>query len=118
MILSANTVVANPASGDIVPLLAGSRLPDWAEGLVANHLLIPDSEPVADDAPEVSYKKWKKADLLAEIAARNEGRDEDEMIKPESDKNEALVAALEADDLASETTAGDAPDDESETEDN
>ena len=39
-----------------------------------------------------------KADLKAEIERRNEGRDEADLIVPESDKNDDLAAALAADD--------------------
>lgn len=47
---------------------------------------------------DVDYSTLKKADLVAEIDRRNENRDEDEKITTAGEKNEDLVAALEADD--------------------
>ena len=50
-VLSGNTVVVNPATGAPTALVAGSTLPDWADGLVGQHLLggktkqEPKSEP-------------------------------------------------------------------------
>lgn len=47
-----------------------------------------------------------KAEMLAEIERRNEGRDEDDRIVPLSQKNADLKAALAADD-ATAGTSGD-----------
>jgi len=51
---------------------------------------------------EVAYN-----DLQAEIAKRNEGRDEDAKIKPASRSAEDLRAALDADDIALAAAAND-----------
>lgn len=57
-----------------------------------------------DEVPP--YEEWDKADLEAEVARRNEGRDEDDQIVPEGTGKSGgvvkadLVTALEADDEA------------------
>lgn len=56
------------------------------------------AEVKTEEGVVTDYTKLVKADLHAEIAKRNEGREEDNLIKPESDKNPDLVAALVADD--------------------
>ena len=93
--LTATTVVTHPDSGQPVALIAGDALPDWADGLVGDHLLKVES----DAGP---YDALQKKELLAEVARRNADRDEAERILPESEKNADLIAALVADDAASE----------------
>jgi hypothetical protein len=51
------------------------------------------------EATESAYAGWKAAELKAEIATRNEGRDDDAKL-PAKGKNADLIAALEADDAA------------------
>jgi len=55
-------------------------------------------DPEDDEDDEIDYNDLTIPKLKAEIDARNEGREEDAMIVPESDKKADLVAALEADD--------------------
>lgn len=87
--LTGGTVVTHPGSGVPTFLAKDGDLPEWAEGLVGDHLLT---------AAPTGYGAMKKADLLAEVERRNAARDDAEQIVPESDKNADLVAALEADD--------------------
>jgi hypothetical protein len=54
-------------------------------------------DPDAESGPD--YKSMKVADLRAEVAKRNEGRDEASLLSAEGNKTE-LVAVLEADDEA------------------
>lgn len=54
----------------------------------------------AADAPPIGYAAMTAGELRAEIARRNEAREDDERIVPEGRKNADLVAALEADDAA------------------
>lgn len=49
-------------------------------------------------APFARTPSGKVADLLAEIDRRNEGRDEDSLIVPASQRKSDLLAALAADD--------------------
>lgn len=75
---------------------AGSTVPaDVAKGITAKGVWA-GSAP-ADDEP-VGYDAQKVADLEAEIANRNEGRDEADQIVPAGTKKADLIAALEADD--------------------
>ena len=55
----------------------------------------PDEAP--DEATGRDYATWTVVDLKAEIAARNDGRDDAEKIPTDGNKAD-LVAALEADD--------------------
>ena len=50
-----------------------------------------------ESAPESQYSSFKVDDLKAEIARRNEGREEADLLSDEGKKAD-LVAALEADD--------------------
>lgn len=53
--LTANTVVARPGTADVVALREGDELPDWAEGLVGEHILDADEpvdQPPADEPVE------------------------------------------------------------------
>ena len=63
--LIANVLVRHPDTGDLVVLLAGEALPDWAVSLVGGHALgdarpspepgsAPESEPEPDPEPEPS----------------------------------------------------------------
>lgn len=52
-----------------------------------------DDEDEGDD-----YDSWKVAELEAEVAKRNKGRDEDDLIEPESGRKADLIAALREDD--------------------
>lgn len=57
------------------------------------------------DATTKPYSKWKKDDLQAEVARRNEGRDDDDLIVVEGKGNVPdLAAALEGDDVAQADT--------------
>ena len=94
--LTDTTVVRHPDTLAPVVLTAGAEVPEWASGLVGDHL-IASAEDVPAEAG-VDYSRMLKADLLQLIADRNAGRDEEGQIVPESDKNDHLIAALTADD--------------------
>lgn len=80
--------VRHPDSGAATALLAGTAVPDWATDLVH-----PDDLEAEEKAKELTVPE-----LEAEIASRNEGRDEADLIKPQSGKKADLLAALSADD--------------------
>ena len=63
--LSASTVLRNPSSGDLVSLLAGAEVPEWAEGQVGDHLITKGDES-EDGKPN---PKWTVAQLDAYAAA-------------------------------------------------
>jgi hypothetical protein len=82
------TLVVRDPDGQAVALLAGSEVPDWASDLV---------HPDDLEGSGGGYSAMKVDDLKAEIASRNEGREEADLI-PSDGKKAELVAALEADD--------------------
>ena len=86
------TLVVRDPDGQAVALLAGSDVPDWATDLVH-----PDNVEGAATTTAGSYSALKVDDLKAEIANRNEGRDEADLI-PTTGHKADLIAALEADD--------------------
>lgn len=86
--LTANVILAHPETGVPEILVMGSDLPDWAVGLVGEHVLEQDGY------------SGTAAELKAEIEARNAARSEDLHIVPASGKKADLIAALEADDEA------------------
>lgn len=81
-------------------------VPGWAAKKITN----PSAWVGADEADDtddgdngeaVPYAKWKKADLEAEVAKRNEGREDDDQIVVDGKGTVAdLAAALEGDDVA------------------
>ena len=73
-----------------------SVVPAWAEKAITN----PKAWAEAPEEP-TGYAAKKVPELEAEIAQRNEGRDEADLIKPDGSKKADLVAALEADDQKS-----------------
>lgn len=118
--------VTHPETGEQVRVLAGDEAPDWVEAAATNPKVWESEtdapadpgaepglgqEPAADDyagpadapadAPDEAtgrdYATWTVVDLKAEIAARNDGRDDAEKIPTDGNKAD-LVAALEADD--------------------
>jgi len=93
--LTDNVVVSHPDTNEPTSIPAGSNLPEWAEGLVGAHVLSDDSE--ADCGEAGGYGRLKVSQLRAEIAERNKGRDEADLIPAEGNKVD-LVAALESDD--------------------
>lgn len=88
--LAVNVVLAHPNGGEPAVLLAGSDVPEWAEGLVGDHALEPS------DA-EGGYGSLTKAQLVDEIEKRNSGRDEADRLAATGTKAE-LVEVLVADD--------------------
>jgi hypothetical protein len=66
-ILTENTVVVDPKTGQPVLLAATGELPDWAVGLVGDHLLSGD-RPAAPKDDEVVRLKARIAELEAAAA--------------------------------------------------
>ena len=90
--LTATTVVLNPISGDIETLAEGSLLPEWAAGLVGDHIL------TESDDTEAVYESLMVEQLRREIAGRNAGRDESAHVVSDGARKADLIAALIADD--------------------
>ena len=59
--LNANTVLSRPDTLEVITLAAGEDVPDWADGLVGEHLI--------DDEPE----KPKRAPARKAAAKTDEG---------------------------------------------
>lgn len=90
--------ITNPSAwdGDEVPAAvakaSASAADSGSQGAVDSGSGDSDTKP---------YAKWKKADLEAEVARRNEGRDDDDVIEVEGAGTVAdLAAALDGDDAA------------------
>ena len=93
--LKHSVVLRRPTDGGVQGFAAGDEVPEWASGLVGEHLLEAGGEP--GDGDQGGYGSMTVSELKAEIAARNEGRDEADLV-PDEGKKADLVAALEADD--------------------
>ena len=57
-------MVRNPESGDIVALLGGTEVPEWAESLIGEHLIAGNAEAAEQTEPD--------ADADAEAAEQTE----------------------------------------------
>jgi hypothetical protein len=88
---------------DTVPNWAAKKITNdsaWVDGEADSGSGDTSEESGVGDEP-VPYAKRKKADLEAEVASRNEGREDDDLIVVEGKGTVAdLAAALEADDAA------------------
>ncbi len=89
MRVSATVLLRDPDTYEVVTVRAGEAVPGWATDLIGEHLV--------EDGDEGGYDSLKVDDLKAEIARRNEDREEADLISDEGKKAD-LVAALEADD--------------------
>lgn len=59
--LIGNTILAHSETGEPVVLLAGEDVPEWAEGLIGEHLIEgADEEPEGGEAPKgnASREDW------------------------------------------------------------
>lgn len=95
--------VTDPTTREPVPFGPDSEdIPDWALEQMGDHCFVDGERPDAADSGEAGgYSRMKKAELEAEVANRNEDRDEDAQIVVEGKGNVPdLIAALEADDAA------------------
>lgn len=94
------TVWVKSEGSDIIDTSFGpdsAEIPDWALEQIGAHAFEGGEKPEPQAA--VPYAKRKKADLEAEVAKRNEGRDDDDLVVVEGTGKVAdLAAALEADD--------------------
>ena len=66
--LTANTALTNPDTLVVTPLTAGDEVPEWAEGMVGDHLLDAAPEAAAqsadgEDATSTPDESWTVADL-------------------------------------------------------
>ena len=60
MKVTANTLLRDPSTGDLVSVASGEDVPEWAVGLVGAHLLDTPTESEKADQPDES---WTVADL-------------------------------------------------------
>ena len=63
-------MVRNPESGDIVALLGGTEVPEWAESLIGEHLIAGKAEAAEQTEPDADADAEDKAD--AEAAEQTE----------------------------------------------
>lgn len=90
-VLKYTLVVRHPDTDAPTALLVGEAVPAWARDLV-------HADDVDGDAP-TGYGDLKVPELKDEIAKRNEGREEADLIPSDGNKAD-LVKALEGDDKA------------------
>lgn len=102
----ASYVTATSPTGEQVTLGPDSDLPDWALTAITNPAAweggeAPEQDTSKGDQP---YPKWTKSELETEVARRNEGRADEDLVVVDAPGNKPeLVAALEADDAAAAT---------------
>jgi hypothetical protein len=92
-----------PPTGAVETVHPGQQdyIPVGDEAVDAQTQYVVNPEELDDpDADGQAYSDMKVADLEAEIASRNEDREEDDQIQPASGRKADLIAALEADDEA------------------
>jgi hypothetical protein len=95
--LSGNTIVAHPETAVPTVLLAGEQVPEWAEGLIGDHLIAnaTDEEdeqapdPDGDDLPPTSGK-GSGVEAWAKYADTNG------IAYPEGANRDEIIAAVQA----------------------
>lgn len=95
--LADNTVLTHPETGVPISLLKGQEIPDWAEGLVGDHLIAQDqlatdtqaTSPAGDEMPPTSGK-GSGADAWAGYADRKG------IAYPEGANRDEIIAAVQA----------------------
>ena len=104
-LVSAVWVLPESGSGEKVAFgPADTEIPAWALEQMGDHCFVDGQRPDASGDTQGSYKGWKKAELEAEVDKRNEDREGDDLIEVDGKGTVAdLVAALEADDAASQS---------------
>lgn len=90
-------IVRHPDTDAPTAVLVGKPVPEWAADLVH-----PDDIEGDDKGSASKPAKPTKAEMLAEIERRNEGRSDEDRIVPASEKNDDLAEALRVDDEASD----------------
>jgi hypothetical protein len=97
-----NTVVVNPETGQPVLLAATGELPDWADGLVGDHLLSDAPAPKAREDDENARLRARIAEL-EEAQRRTEAAEAQrraEAATPAKDGYDGMTAAQLGDELA------------------
>lgn len=88
--LTGNTIVSHPETGVPTVLLKDSDVPDWADGLIGDHLLEGGSEEVDLDAvPPTSGKG-------SGVQAWQADADHKGIAYPEGASRDEIIAAVEA----------------------
>lgn len=67
MRLIANVVLRHPVTGDPTVLTEGSDLPDWAVGLIGDHVLEGVPEPVEEPATDPDDPESSEPEAEAEV---------------------------------------------------
>lgn len=70
--LSGNTIVAHAKTGEPVVLLAGEDVPDWADGLIGDHLIEGAGDEVDKPAGNASLEAWATYALESGQASEDE----------------------------------------------
>lgn len=73
--LNSNTVVTHPETGAPAVLLSGEDVPDWAEGLIGDHLIEgadDESEALEKPAGNASLEAWATYVLESDQASEDE----------------------------------------------
>lgn len=70
--LNSNTVVTHPETGSPVVLLSGEHVPDWAEGLIGDHLIDSADEELEKPAGNASLETWATYVLESDQASEDE----------------------------------------------
>lgn len=89
-VLTDTTLVRDPATGAPRLLSVGSPLPDWAEGLVGDHLLADGAESASPPPPPPRSGKGSGRDAWVYFAEANG------VSVGEDDSREEIIATLEA----------------------
>lgn len=88
--LSGNTIVAHPETGAPTILLKGEDVPDWAEGLIGDHLIEGASEKASEDGMPPRAGKGSGLEAWQTYA------DDKGIAYPEGATRDEIIAAVDA----------------------
>lgn len=92
--LSGNTIVTHPETGAPTVLLEGEEIPDWADGLIGDHLI----EGAESQDGGVSGGQPPRAGKGSGLEAWQKFADDNQISYPEGASRDEIIAAVDAHD--------------------
>lgn len=97
--LAGNTVLTHPETGAPVSLLKGQEIPDWADGLVGDHLIEGnDDDASSSEATVTPDQKPPTSGKGSGLEAWQKYADDKGITYPEGANRDEVIAAVEAHD--------------------
>ena len=94
--LTGNTVLTHPETGVPVSLLKGQEIPDWAEGLVGDHLMEGSEDGASASGAVTPDQKPPTSGKGSGLEAWQKYADDKGIAYPEDANRDEIIAAVDA----------------------